>query len=627
MAQTSADYAVMLSANASATQIELQWPVHVDATEYRIYRKTREAVSWGSPIATLDGTATNYLDNAITTDTYYAYKVSRELSSGITGEGYILSGHAMHQTDRRGTCLLVIDTTITATLYNELYRLKEDISGDGWAVQELHVARDMEAINVREQIISIATADTSVHALFLIGRVPVLYSGNMYPDGHPDHQGAWPADGIYGDIDMEYSDETIDITVATRPENWNVPGDGKYDQNIFKSKLELQVGRVDMFNLPAFGLDEAVLLKRYLDNDHAYRNAITLFEQRALVDDNFGAFAGEAFASSGWRNFGPMVGNTNVQALDFFTSMRDASYVWSYGCGGGWFQGAGGVGSTSDFVSDTTKTAFSFLFGSYFGDWDATDNFLRASLAGGTTLTNAWAGRPHWHVHEMGMGATIGEAAQLTQNNSGTYISNVFPKWTHIALLGDPTLRMYPIAPVEDVTCTIVDGTSDQIEVDIIPGASGDILGYHIFIAQERFGHYTRVTETPITVPYTIDAVIESEVYPYVMVRPVALSTTPSGSFYHMGTGVVDSADVFVSVHTIDLPLYNVYPNPANQYIICTQSATDAPACVQLTDITGAIVLQGYLQDLQTRFDVATLAPGMYICTIDRTRIPVVITR
>lgn len=615
-AQITADYAVLISAETSPASITLNWPLHPAATEYRIYKKDRQDVSWGSPIATFDGTATSFTDTDVESEVLYNYKVARDITGGITGEGYILCGTEIPVTDYRGTCLLVIDTTIIETISNEIYRFKEDISGDGWAVKQLSVARDMAAIDVHTLIQTEANLDTTIHALILFGRVPVLYSGNMYPDGHPDHQGAWPADGIYGDIDATYTDETINITVAGRTENWNTPGDGKYDQNVFKSQVDLQVGRIDMYNLPVFGLDEATLLKRYLDNDHHYRNALTHFTQRALIDDNFGAFGGEAFAASGWRNFGPLVGNNQLSELDFFSTMRDSSYIWSYGCGGGWFQGAGGVGSATDFAADTTKTVFSFLFGSYFGDWDSPDNFLRSSLAGGTTLTNAWAGRPHWHVHEMGMGATIGEAARLTQNNNSTYISNLFPKWTHIALLGDPTLRMYPVPSVSDVLCAITDGTNNQIDVDIIPGDETDIIGYHIFLAKERFGLYTRVTETPITFPQQIYAIIDGEAYPYVMVRPVKLEITPSGSFYNMGAGVVDSADVIADVHQITASSLQVFPNPAIHDIYVRMQPFIPNAQWIITDISGHQTDAGICSDAQLRIPIAHLAPGVYTLSI-----------
>ena len=616
-AQITSDYAVVAEATAYAgpASIVLQWTPHLLATEHRIYKKSPDESSWGSPIATLDGTAIDYTDTDVSIGIAYEYKIERDLSTGITAEGYIMSGILIALPDHRGTCLLVIDTTVTATLSNELYRLKEDISGDGWAVDELHVARDMSPISVRNLIISYAETDTLLEAIFLIGRVPVLYSGNLYPDGHPDHQGAWPADGIYGDIDAEYTDDFTNITVASRPENWNVPGDGKYDQSIFKSKIELQVGRVDMYNMPAFGTDEAALLKRYLDNDHAYRNAIITYEQRALMDDNFGAFGGEAFAASGWRNFGPLCGTETLLEADYFYTLRDSGYVWSYGCGGGWYQGASGVGSTSDFVADTTKTVFTMLFGSYFGDWDVTDNFLRAPLAGGAALTNAWAGRPHWHFHRMGLGETVGQAARLTQNNSSTYISNIFPKWVHIALMGDPTLRMYPTEPIASLTCTYLEGTGGQIQLNVeFPAIP--VSGYHIYRARERFGLYERVTEVPeIYTEAIIDGIVDAEAYPYVMVRPVSPVFSPSGSFYNLGTGIVDSVDIILETAEHPTQSFHLYPNPADTYL---QMETTFPDEWYYTvySLTGQILQEGQCNTSTAAISVAALPEGCYMIRI-----------
>ncbi len=619
-AQITADYAVVAEAavNPAPPTITLQWIAHPSATEYRIYKKEPDESSWGTVIATLDAASTSYTDTDVAEGVAYEYKIMRDMSSGITAEGYILSGILMELPEYRGTCLLVIDTTITATLSNEIYRLKEDISGDGWSVRELHVARDMSPIAVREQIIAYAEADTTLEAILLLGRVPVLYSGNLYPDGHPDHQGAWPSDGIYGDIDAEYTDDFTDVTVATRPENWNVPGDGKYDQNIFKSKLELQVGRVDMYNLPSFGLDEAVLLKRYLDNDHAYRVATTKFTRRALIDDNFGAFGGEAFAASGWRNFGPLCGSETLLEADYFYTMRDSSYVWSYGCGGGWYQGASGVGSTTDFTTDTTKAVFTMLFGSYFGDWDVTDNFLRAPLAGGTALTNAWAGRPHWHFHRMGLGETIGQAARLTQNNSTTYVDNIFPKWVHIALMGDPTLRMYPVPPVEDVICTVENAATGEFQIDIVPGTATDLIGYHVYRATERFGRYERITDTPVTLPMMSNAIDGGVVYNYFMVRPVTIIQTPSGSLYNEGTGVVDSMDIILDVAAITPSATRLFPNPADAYIDI-ESAYHEAQPYTIVSSSGQWIQTGILTNGACRINTIELPEGLYLIYIGGT--------
>ncbi len=612
-AQVSSDYAVLLSAETSVAPptITLNWPAYADASQYEVFRKAADDVSWGTPIAILAGDATAYDDTDVIIDSMYEYKVKRTNISGLEGEGYLLGAITLHAVDYRGTCLLVMDTTVTDALTNEITRLMDDISGDGWSVSQLHVARDMSPIAVREAIIAAAEADPEMQSVILIGRVPVLYSGNLYPDGHPDHQGAWPADGIYGDINADYTDVTINTTTAGRPENWNTPGDGKYDQSIFKSKLELAVGRIDMYNMPSFALDETGLLKRYLDNDHNFRTGITHFEQRALIDDNFGAFAGEAFASSGWRSYAPLVGNDNLQELDYFSTMYDNSYICSYGCGGGWFQGAGGVGSTTDFTLDTVKTVFTFLFGSYFGDWDVNDSFLRAPLAGGYALTNAWAGRPHWSLHYMGLGYPIGYASRQTQNNQSTYTSNIFPKWVHIALMGDPTLRMQVIAPVSEMHCEISD-IQNAIDIHFTASADPEVIGYYVYRAATTYGKYERISDDIVaTSPYTDLTPIDG--LNYYQVRPVMLTTTPSGTFYNTGIGLRDSISIDVTdVNTLAPSIVHLYPSPADTYIVVVTSSDLVGSTFIIYDISGKAVLTVKLLSEDTSIKTTTLPDGVY---------------
>src|SRR3712207_9501473 len=67
---------------------------------------------------------------------------------------------------------------------------------------------------------------------------------------------AWPADMYYGDIDGEWSDDNVENTGATRPENHNVIGDGKFDLDIIPSDIDLMVSRIDFHNLPVFSRSE-----------------------------------------------------------------------------------------------------------------------------------------------------------------------------------------------------------------------------------------------------------------------------------------------------------------------------------------------------------------------------------
>jgi hypothetical protein len=611
--QLTSDYAVLVSSTytTSPPSITLVWPEFPGAISYDIFKKEKSDVSWGSAIASLPGGAVSYLDEDVVIDSIYEYKVVRD-AAGIVAEGYLSGGIELSIVDYRGTCLLVIDTTITGTLSEEVYQLKKDISGDGWAVEELPVSREFSPEFVRNLIITRTEANDDIKALYLFGRVPVLYSGNLYPDGHPEHQGAWPADGIYGDIDAEYSDATINNTTAARIENQNIPGDGKYDQSVFKSKIELQVGRVDLFNMPTFATEEASLLKRYLTAEHQFKTGATQFARRGLIDDNFGAFGGEAFASSGWRNFAPMFSSNEIYAVDYFTTLYNDSYLWAYGCGGGWFQGASGVGSTYDYFADTVKSVFTMMFGSYFGDWDAVDNFLRAPLASGMALTNCWAGRPHWQFHHMVLGENIGYSTMLSQNNQSTYVSNIFPKWVHIALMGDPTLRMHVVLPVSEVTCSIPLGETAIIGISYSPAADPDVIGYHVYRSETEFGKYIRISDELIAGTDFIDNSPLQGVNHY-MVKAVKLEETPSGSYYNTSIGVGDSIFIeYVDIQNLDEMAYNIYPNPAVDFITIEANNQLLQLPYTISNISGAICNEGIIDAPLKQINIQHLNNGVY---------------
>ena len=121
---------------------------------------------------------------------------------------------------------------------------------------------------VKSKIKNKYQADNNLKTVFLLGHVPVPYAGNIAPDGHvPDHMGAWPADVFYADMDGNWTDASVNVTTTSSNRNYNVPEDGKYDQSVIPGKVELEIGRVDFYDLPVFGVDELTLTKRYLDKN------------------------------------------------------------------------------------------------------------------------------------------------------------------------------------------------------------------------------------------------------------------------------------------------------------------------------------------------------------------------
>lgn len=527
---------VMLSAvvQNNPAQITISWQPISGSTSVKIYKKTKTANSWGNPVA--DGLPANIIswtDNNVEIGEGYEYRVS---SSGTnTPLGYIFTGIELSEIFYRGKVLLVYDSVSTDGLDKEINRWIDDAEGDGYDVIKIAVDQNDKVSKVKEKIIKEFNDDPqNVNSIFLLGRVPVPYSGVIAPDGHvPDHQGAWPADGYYAELNGTWSDVLANNTGASGIRNQNKPGDGKFDQHTFPSDLELQIGRVDMHNLPSFLSDENELLKMYMDKNHSYRNKFFTPINRALIDDEFQGYP-EGFSASGWRSFSSLCGYNNIQAGDYLNTLKENSYLWSYGCGAGNFKNCSGVIGSSDFVSDSLNGIFTMLFGSYFGDWDSPeDNLLRASLAKGNILTNCWSGRPYWYFHHMAMGESIGYSARVSMNNAGIYDYNNNQRGVHMALMGDPTLRAHIIAPVNNLVAVNIGGAARLTWA----APADSIAGYNVFRKNDTIRYYEKINSKIVTDNFFIDScLIYPGSYTY-MVRSVKLEKTNSGSYFNMSTG------------------------------------------------------------------------------------------
>lgn len=570
VAQSCQDASVELSAivQNSPARITLNWVVSATATQHRVYRKLKTAASWGPIVATLPGTATQYIDSTVSVGVSYEYKIMRT-GPGYNGYGYINSGIEIAAMENRGILLLMVDSTFITSLAPEIKRLQNDLEGDGWKIITHYVSPTAAVTSVKAVIVADYNLDpTNTKAVFLLGNIPVPYSGEINPDGHPDHLGAWPADVYYADMDVIWQDVSANEVSASDPRHHNIPGDGKFDESLIPSDLELQIGRVDFSKMPAFASTEQQLLKNYLDKDHNYRHKVFAANHRAVIDDNFGYFSGEAFAASGYKNFGPLVGPANVTANDYLTTMTGNSYLWSYGCGGGSYTSAAGIGTTTDFTTSNTEGVFTMLFGSYFGDWDAQDNFLRAPLAQGKTLTNVWSGRPHWQFHHMGLGENIGYDVRASQNNSSLYFSSYGGRFIHLALMGDPTLINDIIAPVSNVIAT-TSGTNCNITWTASTDA---VLGYYIYMKNDTMTDYVRLNQNIITATsYTDPCLLYPGIYTY-MVRAIRLEVSPSGSYYNLSTGISDTA-----MNTNNLAVHAVASaSIVNNVVTFTNTSTNA---------------------------------------------------
>lgn len=545
-------HAVQASATVQTTppQITLHWLPYTlgnpdpNSSSHTIYRKPLHSDSW-SEIATLPLSATSYSDTNVTPGIGYDYKIVRRPSDAEAKYGFIYAGIDIPLAEQRGKLLLLLDNTITTPLAAELTRLEQDLVGDGWQLVRQEVARDETVTNVRALVQTLYAADpANTKALFLFGHIPVPYSGNFAPDGHWEHQGAWPTDLFYADIDGSWGDSSVNHTGAVFAQNHNVPGDGKFDPSYLHevSATELLVGRVDLADMPVFAPQTEVdLLRQYLDKDHAFRHGQLTAVRRGLVEENFSSAGLGFLAYSSWANFAPLLGQNQTFDEDWST-LTSSSALWAYGSGPGWFDSAAGIGNSWDFANNQYQVIFTMLLGSYFGEWTAQNSLLKAPLAmEGYGLTAVWAGIPDFYFQHMALGEPIGYSVWLSQNKGGIIYDHptLEAQGIHMALMGDPTLRLHAVVP--PAAPTVAPNPSQGVDVQWQPSPD-TVLGYHVYSAPTAAGPFTRLTSAPVTATqFTDSRPAEPRHY---MVRAVKRETSGSGTYLNLSQGVLVESEI-----------------------------------------------------------------------------------
>ncbi|MGZ3422734.1 MAG: MYXO-CTERM sorting domain-containing protein [Polyangiales bacterium] len=526
---------VKATAQSSPPKISLTWNTSSDVTGWVVRRREGTTGAFMPLGATLPPATTTYEDSTVEKGKTYEYQVQRQGTTS-SGASFTLAGIEVPFIDDPGVVALVVDQSMGSL--SQLARLQDDLVAEGWEVERVDVDPASKPAEVRAKLQELRTKHKErLRAAFLLGGVPRAFSGLLNPDGHPDHLGAWPADGYYGDLDGTWTD---DKDLGGAGTHINNKGDGKFDGNTIPSDLELAIGRVDTVGMPAFApATPSDLLARYLDADHAYRTAQLAIKERAFVSDNFGYFSGEAFARIAWRDGWSLYGADPVTGKPFFDALEEeGGYGFAIGCGPGTPTGAGGVGSTTDFVNRKPQAVFLGLFGSYFGDWSFDDDLLRASiLSKGTALATAWFARPWHHFHHLGALKTFGESF-FTMVNAKGYDSGVAAnaRSVHLALLGDPTLRMFVARAPTGLSATPAAG-SVQLAWTASPDAS---VGYHVYRRAKSGGPAARLTAAPIAATsYTDDTATDASAYRVVAVR---LRTTGSGTFFEHSPGPIAEA-------------------------------------------------------------------------------------
>lgn len=569
-AQSVGDLVLNTQITATPNQIIIAWPTPESNQSVVIFKRDKGTINYESK-GTINAPDSTFTDTDVSEGAIYEYQAILQENNNMVSATVFQAGTAVDLNHSKGTLLLLTTPEVADELEEEIASLRWDLRGDGWRTRLLTTASDLSAEEVKSAIETVKDRESDLKALYILGNVSVPYSGDKAPDAHiPDHRGAWPADPYYGDFTGQYTDEIVDFAEADRPANHNVPGDGKFDQNTVEGEVVLEIGRVDLTDMGKFNDDHLPLLKQYLTKASDFKNKRFSVEERGLLVDNFGRLGGEAPAFSVFNGMNALFGpDRHEEKSDFLNTLKNESYLFTYGAGPGNYQRASGIVHTDDYVSDELQHVFGIFFGSYFGDWDSPNNLLRAPLASsGPTLATFWSGRPQWHFHNMGLGATVGEAAKMSMNNSPNttnYSAGFMPKGLHMALMGDPSLRMQYLTPVPDVSIDSSLYEEEKVQVNWISPRGGQWDDFVVLRAPHPDAPFEVIATTENT------SFIDENPHDgknYYMVKTRALVQTNAGAYYNTGIGKVDSATLSVtsSRDLTKLPentKLQVFPNPS----------------------------------------------------------------
>ena len=634
VAQTGKTQSILVNVTTLGTGgVRLNWPQVTYTGQYQIYkRQSLKIEDFGvSPFAVVAGNSNGFTDSTVKAGEAFEYQFAKVNGATTDAIGYVYAGNKLKEQTQFGGIILLIDSTYQIPVASQILRLQQDLSSEGWLVKTIYAGRNQTPPTVKTYIqTAFNNFKGQAKTLFIIGHVTVPYSGYFSgsgdavpPDGHVEgsgnHTGAWPADVYYADMKNNWTDNSVNCTTGIQPRMYNIPGDGKFDQTKIPDTLDLEVGRVDLFNMPTFKKSDTALIQNYLDRDHNWRVGNWQPIERSLLDDNFTTLN---LSSTGYNNFSALVrADSNFTNRDYIPSQKKGSYLWSYGCGAGSFTTCSGIGATADFANDSFSNVFTMLAGSFFGDWDNQNNFLRAPVAQ-SSLASFWGGLPKWYVHHMGLGMNIGYGARLTQNNQGFYFDGGFNQSghsVHIALMGDPTLKMRNIGAVPQVTAV---SNARKVYLNW-KSVAGNIDGYCIYKVDSQTNQYVRVNTNIITATFYVDDKnYYTGNYTYAA-RAIRLETTASGSYYNVGVSAYAKIYHINAVgetakESINI---NVFPNPSsNIFHLTTEVSFHTEGDVVVYDIRGKEIWSMHLNSKDNHqvfdIDLSTYPRGVYILNI-----------
>jgi len=574
------------------TALRLHWRRSPRYETTKIERRIRgSGTNWTTLNSGNATPALQFTDTGITVGTLYDYRLT-ELGPSLQDlylPGLVAAVEAPPVLSR-GKVLMLVDNTLASSLQAELSQYSLDLVGDGWQVLSNSVARHDDTTwsantnNIRiikQSIQSTYGAHTNLKLLVLVGHVAVPYTGMAAEDGHQylndNHFGAWSSDLYYADMDGVWTNDALPYQKPGIPVRFgittNIVGDGKFDHDFIPAdpggltnNIELGVGRIDFANLHYLStspgnLSELALLKRYFKKNHRYRLGLTSVLNRGIGRN----FSEPPLYSSSWNmvaSWGSRPGHRTLSSLypaiserfvegDFLAETNRLAYLWCHQFGYGDVDRLRAAHPTAEYLASKfayperqPKAVIGMFFGSWFGDWNLSqNNFLRSFLGVPDYGLAAMWGADQWPITEFSFGGSLGEL----QANSYQYwrdheakseIQAAPRRWFN--LLGDPALRWTPTRTPQSLTGMRIGG---EVSLSWIPGSTAEVRYFVFRSTAGLFGPYGLVGNTNGTLSTVyVDTGPPAGSLHY-QLRSSELSTSGSGSFWN------PSQSLFITLH------------------------------------------------------------------------------
>ena len=541
-------------------EIHLSWASHDDNPFLSYYALAPYDANYSALFQ--DTTYTINTNEIIAGNTLVLRKGGGEIWS--SAQTFVTYGIEMNHDEYKGKILVLVADDLYDGLNMELQQLRYDLIGDGWLPYFERVDASYGVSDVKSLVSTYYTSH-GINSLYIIGgSIPIPRSGEIAGDSHPEHHGAWAADTYYADMDGIWTDSIVDVTLPLSQFN-NVPGDGRFDQELTPSGLELEHGRINFDHLPVYSESELELTKRYLSKAHNYRIVSNTNYNDIVLGNPF--WGVDLTFNESWHIFNNSNEKPEVIKIEdnYVDELKNGHFKFFESIGpGGPTQLIGKI-TSQDWAEDSLNVNIVNLAGSYFVNTLYENNLLRSSLASRSPTIAAMingANRPPWfhsigrtlgYCFKMGHDSLLWETFALQDSRSVTQF-----------LMGDPSLKYESKRQISSMNLA-----QNGNKVELLWDDSG-------YESDVTFSIYRSVSldSTFIKIGSNISGNKFDDLFPvsgniYYMIRAVDLDTVPNGSFYNYSCGLIDSIQVdVVSIITQSRSTeINIYPNPAKNSV------------------------------------------------------------